>query len=90
MWTRRRSWNFIPDKFFNINHLPSPSQKRWKIQKNAKSKPSQKTKYSKLGENLGKIEIEGCYPGYGTTLGNTLAKNSFVFSSRRGGNFRSK
>ena len=31
-------------------------------------------KYLKLGENLGKIEIEACYPGYGTTIGNTLRR----------------
>lgn len=33
-----------------------------------------KPKYSKLGENLGKIEIEACYPGFGTTIGNTLRR----------------
>jgi len=31
-------------------------------------------KYTKLGENIGKIEIDGCYPGYGTTLGNSLRR----------------
>jgi DNA-directed RNA polymerase subunit alpha len=34
----------------------------------------QKPKYSKLGENLGKIEIEACYPGFGATIGNTLRR----------------
>jgi len=34
----------------------------------------QKPKYSKLGENLGKIEIEACHPGFGTTIGNTLRR----------------
>src|SRR4030043_459367 len=33
-----------------------------------------KPKYSKLNENLGKIEIEACYPGFGTTIGNTLRR----------------
>jgi DNA-directed RNA polymerase subunit alpha len=33
-----------------------------------------KPKYTKLGENIGKVEIEACYPGYGTTLGNTLRR----------------
>lgn len=33
-----------------------------------------KPKYSKLGENLGKVEIEACYPGFGTTIGNTLRR----------------
>lgn len=27
-----------------------------------------------LGNNTGKIEIDGCYPGYGTTLGNSLRR----------------
>jgi DNA-directed RNA polymerase subunit alpha len=31
-------------------------------------------KYTKLAKNVGKIEIDGCYPGYGTTLGNTLRR----------------
>ncbi|HBB37043.1 MAG: DNA-directed RNA polymerase subunit alpha [Candidatus Moranbacteria bacterium RIFOXYB1_FULL_44_23] len=33
-----------------------------------------KPKYSILGENLGKIEIEACHPGFGTTIGNTLRR----------------
>ena len=33
-----------------------------------------KPKYSKIGENLGKIEIEACHPGFGTTIGNTLRR----------------
>lgn len=33
-----------------------------------------KPKYISLGKNVGKIEIEGCYPGYGTTLGNSLRR----------------
>jgi DNA-directed RNA polymerase subunit alpha len=34
----------------------------------------QKPKYTKTGENSGKFEIMGCYPGYGTTLGNALRR----------------
>jgi DNA-directed RNA polymerase subunit alpha len=34
----------------------------------------QKPKYSKSGDNSGKFEILGCYPGYGTTLGNALRR----------------
>lgn len=34
----------------------------------------QKPKYVPLGENSGKFEISGCYPGYGTTLGNALRR----------------
>lgn len=33
-----------------------------------------KPKFSKAGENAGKVEIENCYPGYGTTLGNALRR----------------
>ncbi|OGI27279.1 MAG: DNA-directed RNA polymerase subunit alpha [Candidatus Moranbacteria bacterium RIFOXYB1_FULL_43_19] len=33
-----------------------------------------KPRYSNLGQNLGKIEIEACYPGFGTTIGNTLRR----------------
>ncbi|MDO8240954.1 MAG: DNA-directed RNA polymerase subunit alpha [Candidatus Moranbacteria bacterium] len=34
----------------------------------------QKPKFTSLGGNTGKFEIEGCYPGYGTTLGNALRR----------------
>lgn len=34
----------------------------------------QKPKYTSIDEKTGKMEIEGCYPGYGTTLGNTLRR----------------
>ena len=34
----------------------------------------QKPKYTALGKNHGKFEILGCYPGYGTTLGNALRR----------------
>ena len=34
----------------------------------------QKPRYKKTGENSGKFEILGCYPGYGATLGNTLRR----------------
>jgi DNA-directed RNA polymerase subunit alpha len=34
----------------------------------------QKPKHSNTGENSGKFEILGCYPGYGTTLGNALRR----------------
>jgi len=34
----------------------------------------QKPKYTSLDEKSGKFEIEGCYPGYGTTLGNAIRR----------------
>lgn len=34
----------------------------------------QAPKYTSLGDNHGKFEILGCYPGYGTTLGNALRR----------------
>lgn len=34
----------------------------------------QKPKYAEIGENSGKFEIQGCYPGYGATLGNALRR----------------
>jgi len=34
----------------------------------------QKPQYIALGEHHGKFEISGCYPGYGTTLGNALRR----------------
>lgn len=34
----------------------------------------QKPKFIKTGENSGRFEILGCYPGYGTTLGNALRR----------------
>lgn len=34
----------------------------------------QKPKYTKVDETTGKFEISGCYPGYGTTLGNALRR----------------
>lgn len=36
--------------------------------------PPQKPKYTAIGPNHGKFEILGCYPGYGTTLGNALRR----------------
>lgn len=33
-----------------------------------------KPKFTSLDEKNGKFEIEGCYPGYGTTLGNALRR----------------
>ena len=33
-----------------------------------------KPKFIRTGENAGKVEIENCYPGYGTTLGNALRR----------------
>lgn len=33
-----------------------------------------KPKYISIDERSGKFEIEGCYPGYGTTLGNALRR----------------
>jgi len=34
----------------------------------------QKPKYTALGTNHGKFQILGCYPGYGTTVGNALRR----------------
>lgn len=34
----------------------------------------QKPKYTKVDEKTGKIVIDGCYPGYGTTLGNAIRR----------------
>ena len=34
----------------------------------------QKPKFVPLDEKSGKVEIEGCYPGYGSTLGNALRR----------------
>jgi DNA-directed RNA polymerase subunit alpha len=34
----------------------------------------QKPKYTPVDEKSGKFEIEGCYPGYGMTLGNALRR----------------
>jgi DNA-directed RNA polymerase subunit alpha len=34
----------------------------------------QKPKFTDIDEKNGKFEIEGCYPGYGTTLGNSLRR----------------
>lgn len=42
----------------------------------------QKPRYVETGKNSGKFEIEGCYPGYGTTLGNALRR--VLLSSLRG------
>lgn len=33
-----------------------------------------KPKYTQVDENSGRFVIEGCYPGYGTTLGNALRR----------------
>src|SRR6185369_6336388 len=42
----------------------------------------QKPKYTALDTNHGKFEILGCYPGYGTTLGNALRR--VILSSLEG------
>lgn len=34
----------------------------------------QKPKFTSIDAKVGKFEIEGCYPGYGTTLGNALRR----------------
>ncbi|MFZ1735930.1 MAG: DNA-directed RNA polymerase subunit alpha [Candidatus Moraniibacteriota bacterium] len=34
----------------------------------------QEPKYTAIGEHFGKFEIDGCYPGYGATLGNALRR----------------
>lgn len=44
-------------------------------------------KYTELAPNHGKFEILGCYPGYGTTLGNALRR--VVLSSLEGAAARS-
>jgi DNA-directed RNA polymerase subunit alpha len=33
-----------------------------------------KPKYTQIDEKTGKFEIDGCYPGYGTTLGNAIRR----------------
>ena len=34
----------------------------------------QEPKYTAIGKHFGKFEIDGCYPGYGATLGNALRR----------------
>lgn len=34
----------------------------------------QEPKYTALGKHFGKFEIDGCYPGYGATLGNAIRR----------------
>mgnify|MGYP000902640560 FL=1 len=34
----------------------------------------QEPKYTEIGKHFGKFEIDGCYPGYGATLGNALRR----------------
>lgn len=36
--------------------------------------PPQKPRFSSIDEKTGKFEIEGCYPGYGATMGNALRR----------------
>ena len=47
----------------------------------------QKPEYTALSENHGTFEILGCYPGYGTTLGNALRR--VLLSSLEGAAIRS-
>lgn len=47
----------------------------------------QKPQYTSLGEDHGKFEILGCYPGYGTTLGNAIRR--VLLSSLEGAAIRS-
>ncbi len=47
----------------------------------------QKPQYTSLGEYHGKFEILGCYPGYGTTLGNAIRR--VLLSSLEGAAIRS-
>ncbi len=47
----------------------------------------QQPKYTELAKNHGKFEILGCYPGYGTTLGNALRR--VILSSLEGAAVRS-
>jgi len=42
----------------------------------------QKPKYTEIGLNHGKVEVLGCYPGYGTTIGNALRR--VILSSLEG------
>lgn len=44
------------------------------IKKMIKVSVPKKPTYSEIGNNLAKIEVDGCYPGYGTTLGNTIRR----------------
>lgn len=46
-----------------------------------------KPKYTELGQHHGKFEIGGCYPGYGSTLGNALRR--VLLSSLPGAAIRS-
>lgn len=47
----------------------------------------QKPKFTSLGDSHGKFEIQGCYPGYGATLGNALRR--VLLSSLEGTAIRS-
>ncbi len=47
----------------------------------------QQSQYTALGEHHGRFEIMGCYPGYGTTLGNALRR--VLLSSLEGAAIRS-
>lgn len=53
--------------------MPSPA--RWINDKKMQSITlPQKTKFVKIDGNTSKFVLEGCYPGYGTTLGNALRR----------------
>ena len=39
---------------------------------------SAEPKYTAIGEHFGKFEIDGCYPGYGATLGNALRRFALI------------
>jgi len=54
--------NIIPDKLNNLIKIMQSI-----------SLP-QKPKYTVIDEKTGLFEIEGCYPGYGTTLGNAIRR----------------
>lgn len=47
----------------------------------------QQSQYTALGQHHGRFEIMGCYPGYGTTLGNALRR--VLLSSLEGAAIRS-
>ncbi len=62
MWMRKSSWNIILGKLNNLIKIMQSI-----------SLP-QKPKYTLLDEKTGLFEIEGCFPGYGTTLGNAIRR----------------
>lgn len=60
-----QSHRFVDSNSFVVSH-------RYKIMQSITL--PQKPKFIAIDEKTGKFEIEGCYPGYGTTLGNALRR----------------